>query len=194
MAVLLRDRLPKCRVMPYGLGSTLVVGEEQLHHIDSSPSNKTVVDLADPGRLNGGEGSRLDLVITGVGSPENSVFSQVLADEGIVSPEEMVGDVAFSPVDKDGNELTLMRERRRLRRSRKSKSAATGSERCLIYSAIRLETMRGLVESGARVALIARNRRRGTPVGKKDAILAAIRGRYVNVVITDAVTSTALLA
>lgn len=197
LAVLLRDKLPEGekRVMPYGLSATLVVSENELSREDNNPANKKVITLADPSRLKPGKKSKLDLIITGVGSPENSVFSRVIDEEGIKPAPEIVGDVAFAPVDKDGNEVTLTRTLLKKGRGKETKSKANSSadERCLIYSAIRLDTMRELVESeAAKVLLIARNRRKGKTVDKTDSILAAIKGRYVNILVTDSITSTQL--
>ena len=181
LAAFLRERLPNCTVTPYGLSSILVVSENELHVYDAIPSNKKVLELSDPERVRGGKKSGLDLVVTGVGTPENSVFQQVLAAEGISVAKEMVGDVAFWPVDQAGNPLKLTRKGRKGRK-----------ETCLIYSAIRLKTFKELVESGAKVVLIARNKRRDQPVEKSAAILAAVKGGYANHFITDGVTADSL--
>jgi hypothetical protein len=181
LAEMIRDRLPKCTVTPYGLSSTLVVSEAELDREDISQSNKKVLELADPDRLKAGAKSGLDLVITGVGTPANSVFKRVLDAERIKSPKEMVGDVAFWPVDREGNPLALTRM-----------ATDGGEETCLIYSAIRLRTLQQLVKSGAKVVLIARNKRRSDPVDKTEAILAAVNGGYVSHFVTDMETALKL--
>jgi len=189
LAMFLRERLRDhgCKVTPYGLTAPLVVSESQ--RLDADNMNRKVISLTDPSRLKLDTTPELDLVITGVGVPENSVFQEVLKAEGIGAPKEMVGDVAFWPVDKDGNPLKLMR------RGPKKRAQA-----CLIYSAIRLDTLKQLVLSHhAEVMLIARNRRRKADeatktveVNKTNAITAAIKGRYVNHFITDAATADKL--
>ena len=184
LAMFLRER--GCKVMPYGLNAPLVVSAAQRQDADNM--NRKVISLADPSRLKLTGQPQLDLVITGVGVPENSVFQEVLEAEGIHAPKTMVGDVAFSPVDAEGGPLDLLRGSRRK------------TQVCLIYSAIRLGTLKQLVEPHlAKVMLIARNRRcvageaaNTVVVTKTGAITAAIRGRYVNVLVTDGATADQL--
>jgi hypothetical protein len=211
LAVLLRDRLPGCEVKPYGLGSTLVARESERAQSDQDLANRRVLEYADPTRLGRTEPSKLNLVITGVGCPESSVFSQVLEDADLEAYDPnnrdhaLVGDVAFSPVNEAGCELCLrkmdggshVRPGAKAPGVRGKQSAhplpsAKASEKYFLYSALRLDAMRRLVEAGERVILIARNRRIGKQVDKTKSILAAAKGGYYNELITDAATAEAL--
>ncbi len=184
-AVLLRDRLSRVKqITPYGLSTMLVVSEANLRNVDDSPSNRTVVELTDPNRLGTNKMSQLNLVITGVGSPDNSIFQRVLQEENLTAPPEMVGDVAFWPVDKLGAEVHL---------TRASKTRNHETEECLIYSAVRLETLRHLTRTGRKVMLVARNRRLENKVHKTPAIKAAILGEYANYLVTDEQTARDLI-
>jgi hypothetical protein len=177
LAVLLRERL--CvrlskngnEVQPMGItNSSLVIQEASEDKKQVSPIDEELLTITDPKRLNSrGAGYKIDIIITGIGTPEDSIFTQIMKKEGIKVPKEAVGDVAYSPVDKNGKELSL------------SKDGVSYS----VYSSIRLVTMKELVDSGSVVLLVARNSRRGKPVNKTEAIRAAIRGKYVNVICTD---------
>lgn len=174
LAVMLQDKLPHCKVTPFGISTHLVVKYESLGEVDKNPPNNNILEITDPRRLGINGFSRLNLVITGVGTPDESVFQQVLDSEGIVAPVKMVGDVAFWPVDKEGGELELKK----------------GKDRYVIYSAVSLETLKYLVsKQDCTVMLIARNSRRGKDVDKTKAIRAAIRGNYMNAIFTDANTA-----
>jgi len=213
LAVLLRDRLADCdcEVKPYGLGSTLVAPESERERNDQDLANRQVLEYADPTRLGRDEPSKLNLVITGVGCPESSVFTQVLEDASLepYDPEgrdhDLVGDVAFSPVNKDGCELCLRKRDRVSQRGSRAKQPSSRGKRAgrslprakhgeeyFLYSALRLDAMRRLVEAGERVILIARNRRIGKQVDKTKSIVAAAKGGYYNELITDAATGQAL--
>lgn len=123
LAVLLQEKLSGCKVTPLGLGSTLVIAKSELQDHDKKAPNKQVVQLADPGRLDPSCSSKLDLVFTGLGSLENSVFQQVVEIEGIQYSEDAkpvdqlpeqsrpVGDIGFLPVNADGEEVKLWRRR-----------------------------------------------------------------------------------
>lgn len=175
LATMLGDKLGKERVRPYGISTDLVIKHQDLETVDGRPANRRVLEIADPQRVAAGPNSKLNLVITGVGTPANSVFEQVLSSEGINMPNKIVGDVAFWPVDENGQELHLMKD----------------SERYIIYSAIGLKTMEYLATKAKdrTVVLIARNSRRGEDVDKTKAIRAAIRGNYVNEIFTDTKTA-----
>ena len=180
LAVFLREKLPECDCTPYGLTSSLIITESQRKAADVA--NRKLIELADPSLLSRKDAkSSLDMVITGVGTPSNSVFQEVLKAATIRAPENMVGDVAFWPVDEAGKALTLTR-----------RSHGNRRENCLIYSAIRLNTLKDLVKSKAKVVVIARNRRRDANVDKTKAILAAVRGGYVNFLVTDRTTADKL--
>ena len=180
LAMFLREKLPNCDCTPYGLTSALIIPENQRKAADVT--NKKLIEMADPSLISsGGAVSSLDLVITGVGTPSNSVFQEVMKAANIQEPEGMVGDVAFWPVDEAGNALTLTR-----------KGPKGKKETCLIYSAIRLDTLKKLVKKKAKVVVIARNKRRDAGVDKTKAILAAVRGGYVNVLVTDRATADKL--
>lgn len=183
MAVLLKDKLSTekedVEVKPIGISSSvLVIQDSSEGKREPGPIDRHILEITDPGRLeNKEDNSKLNIAITGIGSPEDSIFTQIMNSEQIEVPEGTVGDVAYSPVDKDGNELSL------------TKDGVNYS----VYSAIRLETMRQLVDSGSVVMLVARNCRRGRPVNKTPAIRAAIRGRYINVICTDEKTALEIM-
>ncbi|MHC4474980.1 MAG: sugar-binding transcriptional regulator [Planctomycetota bacterium] len=180
LSVMLQDKLRNCIVRPFGISTDLVVKHAELPNVDNMPQNRSILEISDPGRLDPthNKSSGLNFVITGVGTPENSVFKRVLDSEGIAAPQQMVGDVACSPVDQYGKELELKKD----------------GERYMVYSAISLKTMRYLAEKeGTTVMLIARNSRRGEAVDKARAIRAAIRGKYVNAIFTDAHTASSVI-
>ena len=181
MAVLLKDKLPTANVeiTPIGISSSvLVIEDPSVNQREPGPIDRHILEITDPGRLENREAnSEIHIAITGIGSPEDSIFTQIMEKEGIKVPKEAVGDCAYSPVDKDGNELPL------------TKDGVNYS----VYSAIRLETMKQLVDSGRVVMLVARNARRGRPVNKTPAIRAAIRGRYINVICTDENTALEIM-
>ncbi|MFX0204166.1 MAG: sugar-binding domain-containing protein [Candidatus Hodarchaeota archaeon] len=179
LALLLKKKLEKESddIKPIGIINAFSLGPSE-KKMETSPIDREILEITDPNRLkNDGSKSKLDIVVTGIGSPEDSIFTQIMNSEKIEIPEETVGDVVFTPVDKDGNELPL------------TKHGVSHS----VYSAIRLETMRQLVDSGSVVMLVARNARRGRPVNKTPAIRAAIRGRYINVICTDENTALEIM-
>ncbi|MBN2019718.1 MAG: hypothetical protein JW749_05780 [Sedimentisphaerales bacterium] len=185
LAVLLKQKLidinvpeeknRKNTVEPMGItNSSLVIQDPSKSKKDISPIDQELLIITDPKRLDGKkDSSKLGIIITGIGSTEDSIFTQVMKKEGIVVPKEVVGDVAYAPVDKNGRELSL------------TKDGTSYS----VYSAIRLVTLKELVNSGSVVLLVARNSRRGKPTNKTQAIRAAIRGKYVNVICTDEETA-----
>ena len=180
LAMFLREKLPECACTPYGLTSALIIPENQRKAADIT--NKKLIEMADPALMSSKGGmSSLDLVITGVGTASSSVFQKVIKAAKIQEPKGMVGDVAFWPVDEAGNALELTR-----------KGSKGKQETCLIYSAIRLDTLKKLVKKKAKVVVIARNMRRDADVDKTKAILAAVRGGYVNFLVTDRATADKL--
>lgn len=184
LARMLYDKLPDCEVTPYGVSTDLVIPETERRNVDNRPSNKRILEIVDPERLGLKRKSKLNLLITGVGARTkrgtrpNSVFQKVIESEQIPVPQPMVGDVAFVPVDRDGRELKLSKQ----------------GNKYIVYSAISLPTMKQLASEGGIVMLIARNLRKGEIVDKTDAIRAAIRGKYINVVFTDERTATSILS
>ncbi len=176
LAVLLRDNLCEndgCSVNPKGISKDLIVrvrgnGMSAPGSSDGRTKTITVDKEVTPG---------LDIVISGVGAPDNSVFSDVLRILGIDPPKGIVGDIAFWPVDRNGKPLKLVKD---------------GVE-YQIYCEIDLTKMRDLVTRGSVVMVIARNSRRGRPADKTNAIRAAIRGNYVNVMFTDEDTAVEVM-
>jgi hypothetical protein len=63
-----------------------------------------------PQQINSNNKTQLDIVLTGVGSTEISVFTQAIDFENIDAPTSIVGDVAYIPVDKQGKPLRLTRK------------------------------------------------------------------------------------
>ncbi len=178
----------KVEVDAFGLGLTLVVPKADLEHHDRDPLNRPIIQIADPERLGLEAQSQLDLVVFGAGppgKPEYSVFMRVISEQGMTPPEGMCGDLAFFPLQADGTALELKREV-----NGAGDVSGRKEESCLIYSAILPTTLKKLAqpEAKARVILIARNRRRGKWAPKTDVIAAALRGGYVNALITDGPT------
>jgi hypothetical protein len=184
LAMLLKTKLcgqnKKNVVTPHGISSaSQVTYYEESSHEQGSMDRK-ILEITDPKRLGNSKPnarSKINIIITGIGSRKDSIFSQIMEAENIAIPSDTVGDVAYSPVDKNGKSLPLKK----------------GNKSCSVCSAIRLETMRQLVENGAVVMLVARNSRRGNPVDKSEAIRAAIRGKYINVICTDEVTAQEII-
>lgn len=167
-----------CEVKPFGLGSTLVVSSSQRKRIDKMPANEQVLKYADPSRLDQEGPSKLNMVITGVGCPKDSLFNHVIQTENLETydpngkDDKMVGDVAFSPLNADGKELSL----------RKIRTKKGGY---FVYSALKLDVMKQLVEAKAKVILITRNRQKDPKDEKTSTILAATKAAYYNYLITD---------
>lgn len=190
LAKTLKKNLPNFEITPYGISTELVISEDQRDLVDERISNREILKIVDPSRINSvknpesEEKSKLDILLTGVGiwnegdqEPE-SVFQKVIQKEDIMAPaNQIVGDVGFWAVNKDGEEIELSKNGKKI----------------MIYSLIRLKTMRDLARENGIVMLIARNQRRGTLVRKEVPIRAAIRGSYVNVIFTDADTANAML-
>jgi DNA-binding transcriptional regulator LsrR (DeoR family) len=188
LAVLLKDKLadkhPNSgnRVEPWGMTNSFVVMQSPSHpRPDAAATDRVVLEIADPDRLrNDGSKSKLDIVITGIGAPKQSLITQILESEQIEVPLEAVGDCAYTPIDENGKELIL------------TKDGKTYS----VYSAIRLRILRELVEAGKTVILVARNSRVVVtgPVDKTRVIRATIRGKYANVICTDEETAEKVMA
>lgn len=173
LAVWLRERLDGCTVNPKGISKDLIVRVSDADKSGVTPKkDRTKAFIMDK------EGTPdLDIVISGVGAPDNSVFSDVLRILGIEPPNGIVGDIAFWPVDRNGKPLKLLR---------------AGIE-YQIYCEIDLTKMRELVNRGSVVMVIARNLRRGKPADKTNAIRAAVRGNYTNVMLTDEDTAVEVM-
>lgn len=181
MAVLLKEKLSKREKDVTPIGTTnafLVLQDSSENKKEVSPIDPELLKITDPKRLDSkASGSKIDIIITGMGSTEDSIFTQIMEKEGIKIPEGAVGDVMYSPVDKFGKELPLTK----------------GGVNYTVYNPIRSVTMKELVESGSVVLLVARNSRRGRPVNKTHAIRAAIRGKYINVICTDENTASEIM-
>ncbi|UCF42886.1 MAG: hypothetical protein JSV99_09920 [Planctomycetota bacterium] len=185
LAKLLDKKLPDFKVTPYGISTELVVFEENLEEVDGRVLNKERLRIVDPSRLKEGSNgkSKLDILIAGVGlrgdkEHPDSVLQKVIQAEGIELPEEVVGDVGFWPIDREGHEVEIRDK---------------DSKKLMVYSLITPTTMRELAKGGGIVMLIARNHRRGQKVSKTIPIRAAIRGGYANVIFTDEDTANELL-
>jgi hypothetical protein len=189
LAVLLRDKLGKenrpdddNKIEPWGMTNSFVVMQDPSEERSDSvpPIDRMVLEITDPDRLkNDGSQSKLDIVLYGVGSPDSSLFTDILRSEEIKKPAKAVGDCAYVPIDKNGKELPLLRD----------------GVNYNIYSAIRLSILRQLVEAGKMVMLVARNSRFGESgrVNKTPVIRAAIRGRCANMVCTDEQTAEEIM-
>ena len=189
LAALLRDKLGKenrpdagNEIEPWGMTNSFIVTQNPSEkRSDSVPSiDRMVLEITDPDRLKkDGSKSKLDIVLYGVGSPDSSLFTEILESENIKNPAEAVGDCAYVPIDKNGREMPLVRD----------------NVNYTIYSAIRLPILRQLVETGKMVMLVARNSRSGESrrVNKTPVIRAAIRGRCANMVCTDEQTAEEIM-
>jgi len=124
----------------------------------------------------GAAASKLDLVITGVGSSKSSLFRQYCAEnhievKGLEDRLGIVGDVAYWPVTRTGEQQKLIKD---------------GTE-YEFYTAVSLGVLQEISKGeGKKVILVARN----DPTGSKvDPIRAAVVGRYCSVVVTDSGTA-----
>ncbi len=187
LAVLMHAKLVEGRkedgnkVEPWGMTNSFVVMQDPSQtQPDRVPMDRVKLEITDPDRLrNDGSKSKLDMVIMGIGAPEHSLVTEILRSEQIQVPERAVGDCAYVPIDKNGQELALTKD----------------GKAYSVYSAIRLPILRELVEEGKTVMLVARNSRVGVPepVNKTPVIRAAIRGKYVNVICTDEQTAVEIM-
>lgn len=189
LAQMLKNKLEPIgfEITPYGISTELVVFEEDSKQVDKRESNKMILRIVDPKRVdtNSQEKSGLDILIAGVGSSkdEKNVFQKVIRQEmGVQLPESVVGDVGFWPIDKDGGVV-------KIRYKDKDKD-----RELRVYSLITPEIMRELAGGGSFVMLIARNHRHNKKVSKTIPIRAAIRGGFGNVIITDEDTANELIS
>ena len=183
LAKMLRNKLPDFTVTPYSISTELIVSKEDLKEVDDRVLNKKVLQIVDPSRIDpdSKEKSKLDILIAGVGLKKDSknVLQKVIKQEkGIDLPEEVIGDVGFWPINKEGRDVKIYDK---------------DKKELMVYSLITPKTMRELAEGGGIVMLIARNHRRGQKVSKTGPIRAAIRGGYANVIFTDEDTANELL-
>jgi hypothetical protein len=185
LAKMLKNKLEQFgfKVTPYGISTELVVLEEDSKQVDERESNKMILRIVDPKRVdpNSKEKSKLDMLIAGVGSSkdEKNVFQKVIRQEmGVKLPERVIGDVGFWPIDKDGNEVEI---------------CDANNRRLQVYSLITPEIIRELAGGGGIVMLIARNHRHDEEVPKTIPIRAAIRGGFGNVIFTDEDTANELI-
>lgn len=182
LAKMLNNKLPDFEVTPYGISTEIVVFQENLKEVDNRVSNKVVLKIVDPNRIDpdSKEESKLDILIAGVGLRKDSknVLQKVIQKEGIELPEEVIGDVGFRPINREGHEVEIRDE---------------NNKELILYSLITSTTMQELAKGGGIVMLIARNHRRGKKVSKTVPIRAAIRGGYANVIFTDENTANELL-
>lgn len=179
-----------CEVIPYQLGSASIDVKAKEEEFKSNRANYDVLKYADPGRLDGSDApSRLDMVITSIGSPTKSLLQTIIHSLHVDLKDQLAGDLLFYPLDAEGQEVPL-----------KTKDG----EDYLVYSALRLKTIRRMVEDRrAKIILIARDTLQQTgggkgkqeivEVDKHKAILAATRGGYYNELITDVSTATKLM-
>ena len=179
-----------CKVIPYQLGSASIDVKEKEEEFKSNPANHDVLKYADPGRLDGSDASsRLDMVITSIGSPAKSLLQTIIHSLHVDLKDQLAGDLLFYPLDTEGKEIPL--------------KAKDGKD-YLVYSALRLETIRRMVQDRkAKIVLIARDTLQQTGVDKRKqeivevdkhkAILAATKGGYYNELITDVSTAEKLM-
>lgn len=179
-----------CEVIPYQLGSSSIDVKAKEEEFKSNRANQDVLKYADPGRLDGSDTpSMLDMVITSIGSSTESLLRTIIERQSLCVADEdkLAGDLLFYPLDTEGKEVKL---------------TGKDGEDYLVYSALRLKTIRRMVEDGkAKIVLIARDRLRRTGkkkqetvlVDKHKAILAATKGGYYNELITDASTADKLM-
>jgi DNA-binding transcriptional regulator LsrR (DeoR family) len=190
LAVLLREKLVanhpdnQNKVEPWGITNSFVVMQSPSQPSQEPPAfDRSVLEVTDPGRLTkaGGHDSKLDIVITGIGGRDSSLFTEIMSKEKIEVPRNAVGDCAYVPIDEMGKELRLTK-----------KDGNTYS----LYSAIQLPILGALVETGKTVILVARNARVAAtgPVDKTRVIRATIRGKYANVICTDEETAEKVMA
>jgi len=111
----------------------------------------------------------LDLVITGVGPWGDSLFRRYCQENEIEIGEDIVGDIAYWPVNRWGDQVEMMKDGRKY----------------VFYSAIRLDVLKSMVNARTKkVIAIARGPK------KVKAIYAAVRKPYCDVLITDAETAS----
>lgn len=192
----------------FGLSAPLLVVKSQLRRYDSLPQTKELIEVTDPGRLPNHNDSadgeedlptKLDLVLTSVGqrtqhaaTDKASIFYQLseyakhflgqpdLNIDQIAQRNDMQGDLVYTPIDRDGGEISIPIEN-------------DGKEdELLFYSAIRLKVLQGMANDARKSVIMIARHSQGKD--KSKAILAAIsRHRYASLLVVDEMTAKRLL-
>jgi DNA-binding transcriptional regulator LsrR (DeoR family) len=185
------------KVEAYGLSATLLQTREQAQSSDCKKETSVILRQTDPVRLKKSlasqgekdtslpEKSQLDLVITGVGSIDSSLFRDYSKayslDIDHLKEQRVAGDIAYCPLDRAGNLQDLLDK---------------DKQKWEFYRAISLDVLQEISANPAkRVIVVARNFGENT---KTDIIHAVIykhkkHGPYCNVLITDDGTAEELV-
>ncbi len=180
----------RIKVVPYGIMSPLLVTPEERLNIDKI--NAEALETIQPSRIDQSNNidhpkTKLDIMTLGVGSTANSVFIKALKNvKDIKQPKDMSGDLAYIPIDCNGKPLGLQ--------------DTSGRDRS-IYTLISADIMKYMVDENRSVILIACNYRlfkKGRDTGpqpdKSEAIKATVKGGLCNYLITDRITTEAIMA
>ena len=189
-----RTEVKQSKVEAYGLSAKLLQTKQEVQRSDCTAETRAVLKYTDPERLRasleaqGEKGveqlpakSQLDVVITGVGSIEDSLFREYLTANSfdvdrLQKVQWVVGDIAYCPVTRVGEPQTLSKD----------------NQEWEFYRAISLEVLREMSqEDDKKVLVVAID----TPESKKTNIIhAAIAesAKFCNVLITDVTTADTL--
>lgn len=185
------------KVEAFGLSTDLLQTKDQARASDKKVEIAKVLKNTNPERLRKSlgsdladtiknigeipESSQLDIVISGVGSIGGSLFQGYCKQNGfdlesLREVHRIVGDIAYSPVDRAGKPVPLTKD-------------GIPFE---FYSAISLDVLKSISADPRKRAFIVARSTDESP--KDEPILAAISGRdrYCNVLISDTETSKTL--
>jgi DNA-binding transcriptional regulator LsrR (DeoR family) len=195
LAKKLKDEFSRLTIHVLGLSTDLLQKKEDAQRSDIQPQTRRVLGHTDPDRLRASwksqklpdtealpQESKLDIVITGVGSIKSSLFREYCKEsdfdpDELAKNEKIVGDIAYCPVDLLGEPKQLLRN----------------GEEWVFYSAVSLDVLtRMSASSDKKVILVARN---SGARNKVAPIHAAIGGdkQHCNVLISDSLTCDELL-
>ncbi len=187
-------------VEAYGLSASLIQETKGRQKADCNSENRKVLRYTDPKRLKESliacghrgsaqnveveKGSKLDIVITGVGSVRDSMFHKYCQDNGIdtdrLKDDLVVGDITYHPITRMGEERSIY-----------SSDSKQGEKKKLeFYCAVSLDVLREMnQDQNKRVIVIARGNKQAD---KTEALHAAITSQenqhnnaLCNVAITD---------
>ncbi len=178
------------KVKPYGISASLFVAKDKLKDEDSSPEVRKVLEITQPGRANNevkGPITHLDIILTGVGerpipggTAEQSIFFELLMQNdpsagAIITAKQIVGDLAFMPIQADGEKAELEHQ---------------------FYSAIDEQVLLSMAKDPNKtVMLVANSRKNKVPIiyAVSGGAMAHSGPRYISHLCVDEDTATTLL-
>ncbi|MFN5798719.1 MAG: hypothetical protein ACK5AN_14420, partial [Planctomyces sp.] len=174
------------RVKPYGLSESLVVVHEERYAVDNGSETRKIIEVTQPGRLKENPTDQdlaetsLHVVLTSVGSKDNSIFAQFkeqFREKNVhrLNNNRVKGDVLYTPINEIGDEVVIEDQK---------------NKRVRMYSALGLEALETMANDKTKaVVLVARQEEKND--SKAEAIYAALFAdhKYASMLILDEKTA-----